>query len=167
MALFTQSINSLDDLFVHTLQDMYYAETQIVKNLPTMIDKAGNDALRGAFKHHLEETKGHVARLEEVLKMLGQSAKGVDCRAMDGILAEAREIVSDCGDAEVCDAAMLSAAQAVEHYEISRYGTLIAFTKQLGRNDCASLLQQTLEEEKAADKKLTEIADSRVNRRAA
>ncbi len=167
MGLFTTPIKTLDDLFIHTLQDMYYAENQIVKNLPEMIGKASNPELKNAFQHHLTETEGHVRRLEQVFQMHGQSVKGVDCPAMDGILSEAREVISDCGNPDVCDAAMLSAAQAVEHYEMTRYGTLIAFAKQLGRNDCAGVLQQTLEEEKAADKKLTSIADGRVNRMAA
>jgi len=167
MGLFTTPIKTLDDLFVHTLQDIYYAENQIVKNLPEMIDKASNPELKSAFQHHLTETEGHVRRLEQVFQMHGQPVKGVDCPAMDGILAEAREVISDCGNSDVCDAAMLSAAQAVEHYEMTRYGTLIAFARQLGRNDCAGVLQQTLEEEKAADKKLTAIADGRVNQMAA
>jgi len=167
MGLFTTPIKTLDDLFVHTLQDMYYAENQIVKSLPEMIGKASNSELKNAFQSHLTETEGHVRRLEQVFQMHGQPIKGVDCPAMDGILAEAREVISDCGNADVCDAAMLSAAQAVEHYEMTRYGTLIAFAKQLGRNDCANVLQQTLEEEKAADKKLTAIADGRVNQMAA
>jgi ferritin-like metal-binding protein YciE len=167
MGLFTTPIKTLDDLFVHTLQDIYYAEKQIVRNLPTMIEKATNPDLRDAFQHHLIETENHVTRLEQVFQMHGQPVKGTDCPAMDGILSEAEDIMSDCGDAQVCDAAMLSAAQAVEHYEMTRYGTLIAFAKQLGRDDCAKVLLQTLEEEKAADKKLTTIADSRVNKRAA
>jgi ferritin-like metal-binding protein YciE len=167
MGLFTTPIKTLDDLFVHTLQDIYYAENQIVRNLPTMIQKASSPELRDAFQHHLSETENHVTRLEQVFQMHGQPVKGTDCPAMDGILSEAKDIISDCGDAQVCDAAMLSAAQAVEHYEMTRYGTLIAFAKQLGRDDCASVLQQTLEEEKAADKKLTTIADSRVNKMAA
>lgn len=167
MALFTKPIKTLDDLFVHTLQDIYYAEQQIVKNLPTMIDKAANPELRSAFQHHLRETQGHVTRLEQVFQMHGQPAKAVDCPAIDGILKEAKEIISDCGDAEVCDAAMLSAAQAVEHYEMTRYGSLIAFAKQLGRRDCASVLEKTLAEEKAADQKLTGIAESRINQMAA
>jgi ferritin-like metal-binding protein YciE len=167
MGLFTTPIKTLDDLFVHTLQDMYYAENQIVKNLPEMISKASSPELKSAFQSHLTETEGHVRRLEQVFQMHGQSVKGVDCPAMDGILSEAREVISDCGNPDVCDAAMLSAAQAVEHYEMTRYGTLIAFAKQLGRTDCAGVLQQTLEEEKAADKKLTSIADGRVNKMAA
>ena len=167
MGLFTKPIKTLDDLFVHTLQDIYYAEQQITKNLPTMVEKAANPQLKSAFEHHLGETRNHVKRLEQVFQMHGQAAKAVDCQALDGILAEAKEIMSDCADPDVCDAAMLSAAQAVEHYEITRYGTLIAFAKQLGRNDCAQVLEQTLAEEKAADQKLTSIAESRVNRQAA
>lgn len=167
MGIFTKPIKSLDDLFVHTLQDMYYAENQIVKNLPTMIEKSRDPQLREAFKSHLEETKGHVTRIENVFQMYGQPVKAVTCPAIDGIISEAKDVISDCGDPDVCDAAMLSAAQAVEHYEITRYGTLIAFARQLGRQDCADMLQQTLEEEKAADAKLTGIANSRVNKMAA
>jgi ferritin-like metal-binding protein YciE len=160
MGLFTTPIKIMDDLFVHTLQDMYYAEQQIVKNLPTMIKKSGSPELQIAFKHHLGETEGHVRRLEQVFKMYNQRVKEVDCPAIDGILSEAKEVIGDCGDEQVCDAAMLSAAQAVEHYEITRYGTLIAFAKRLGRADCAKLLEQTLQEEKVADKKLTEISET-------
>ncbi len=167
MGLFSKPIKTLDDLFVHTLQDIYYAENQIVKNLPTMIEKASNPELKSAFQQHLTETQGQVKRLEQVFQMHGQPVKGVDCAAMDGILSEAKEIMGDCDDDGVRDAAMLSAAQAVEHYEMTRYGSLIAYAKELGRNDCASVLQQTLDEEKATDKKLTEIAESRVNKRAA
>jgi ferritin-like metal-binding protein YciE len=167
MGLFLKPIKTLDDLFVHTLQDIYYAENQIVKHLPTMIEKSSNPDLSSAFTHHLQETEGHVRRLEQVFEMLGQPAKSVDCAAMDGILSEAKEVMSDCADTDVRDAAILSAAQAVEHYEMTRYGTLVAFARQLGRADCANILQQTLEEEKAADKKLTGIAESRVNKVAA
>lgn len=166
MGLFTTPIKTMDDLFVHTLQDMYYAEQQIVKNLPTMIQKAGSPQLRDAFQHHLGETEGHVQRLEQVFRMHDQPVKGVDCPAIDGILSEAKDVISDCGDQQVCDAAMLSAAQAVEHYEITRYGTLIAYAKRLGRDDCASVLQKTLQEEKAADQKLTGISET-LNRMAA
>jgi ferritin-like metal-binding protein YciE len=167
MGLFSTPIKTLDDLFNHTLQDIYYAEQQIVKNLPTMAQKAANPELKSAFQQHLTQTEGHVRRLDQVFQKLGQPAKGVDCPAMDGILAEAKELISDSGDPEVCDAAMLSAAQAVEHYEITRYGTLIAFAQQLGKNDVVPLLQQTLQEEKDTDQKLTQIAESRVNRQAA
>jgi len=167
MGLFSKPIKTLDDLFVHTLQDIYYAETQIVKNLPTMIEKASSPELKSAFQQHLTETQGQVKRLEQVFQMHGQPVKGVDCAAMDGILSEAKEIMGDCDDDGVRDAAMLSAAQAVEHYEMTRYGSLIAYAKELGRNDCAGVLQQTLDEEKATDKKLTHIAESRVNKKAA
>jgi ferritin-like metal-binding protein YciE len=167
MGLFTTPIGTLNDLFVHTLQDIYYAERQIINNLPVMIGRASNPELKNTFQQHLAETEGQVRRLEQVFQMYGQPVKGADCRAMDGILTEAKEVISDCADADVCDAAMLSAAQAVEHYEISRYGTLVSFAKQLGRADCANILQQTLEEEKATDRKLTAIAESRVNRVAA
>ncbi len=167
MGLFSSPIKTLDDLFVHMLQDIYYAEKQIIKNLPTMIEKASDASLRQAFEAHLRETETQVTRVEKVFGMHGQPVKAVNCPAIDGILAEAKEVMSDCGDPEVCDAAMLAAAQAVEHYEITRYGTLIAFAKQLGRADCASVLDENLQEEKAADSKLTQIAESRVNRMAA
>lgn len=167
MGLFSTPIKTLDDLFNHTLQDIYYAENQIVKNLPTMIEKAHNPELKAAFQKHLTETQGQVKRLEQVFSALGKPAKAVTCAAMDGILAEAKEVISDCGDAEVCDAAMLSSAQAVEHYEMTRYGTLIAFAKQLGHTNVVQLLQQTLTEERNTDQTLTHIAEARVNKLAA
>jgi ferritin-like metal-binding protein YciE len=167
MGLFTSSIKTLDDLFVHTLQDIYYAENQITKALPTMIKKATDPQLKQGFETHLRETEGQIKRLEQVFKMHGQSAKGVDCPAIDGIIKEANEVASDVADKEVLDAALLASAQAVEHYEITRYGTLIAWAKQLGRNDCASVLQQNLDEEKATDAKLTAMAERKVNLKAA
>jgi ferritin-like metal-binding protein YciE len=167
MALFSKPIKTLDDLFVHTLQDIYYAENQITKALPKMVEKASDPQLKQAFQSHLQETHNQIKRLEQVFQMHGQPVKGVTCPAIDGIIEEAQDIMGDAEDKEVLDAAMLAAAQAVEHYEITRYGTLIAFAQQLGRNDCASVLKQTLEEEKAADKKLTGIAESKVNRKAA
>lgn len=167
MGIFSKPIKTLDDLFVHTLQDMYYAENQIVKALPSMVEKATDLQLKRGLQSHLAETKTHVTRLEHVFKSLGQEPKGVTCAATDGILAEAKEVMGDVADKEVLDAAMISSAQAVEHYEITRYGTLIALATQLGHDGCLSALRQTLEEEKAADKKLTTIAESRVNRKAA
>ena len=167
MGLFSKDIKTMDDLFVHQLRDIYYAEKQIVEALPDMIDKAQNASLRQGFESHLAETKNHVKRLEEVFRLHGQKVKGVDCPAIDGILEEADEVSGEVDDKQVLDAALISAAQAVEHYEITRYGTLIAWAKQLGRNDCASLLQQNLDEEKAADKKLTSLAESGINRQAA
>ena len=167
MGIFSASIKTLDDLFVHTLQDIYYAENQITKALPTMIEKAQNPALKSGFTNHLQETKQQVVRLEQVFKSINQPVKGVTCQAIDGIIAEAKEVMSDIKDPSVMDVGLASSAQAVEHYEISRYGSLIAMAKQLGHNDVATLLHQTLEEEKAADRKLTEVAESQVNRKAA
>jgi ferritin-like metal-binding protein YciE len=167
MGLFSTPIKSLDDLFMHTLKDMYYAENQIVKSLPKMIEKANDPALRSAFEAHLDETKNQVTRLERIFEALGQKAEGATCAAMDGILDEAKDEMSDIDDAAVLDAGMLSAAQAVEHYEITRYGTLIAFAKRLGRSECVRLLEETLAEEKETDRKLTAIAESQVNKKAA
>ncbi len=167
MGLFSKPIKTLNDLFVHMLQDIYYAEHQITKTLPQMIEKTTSASLRGAFETHLQETHAQVARLDRVFTMHGEQPRQVDCAAMDGIIKEAKEIISDCDDAQVLDAAMLSAAQAIEHYEMTRYGTLIALANQLGRADCAGVLAETLAEEKAADKKLTEIAEGSVNQKAA
>jgi ferritin-like metal-binding protein YciE len=167
MGLFWKSIKSMDDLFAHTLQDIYYTEKQILKALPTMIEKAADPQLKQAFQAHLRETEEQAKRLEEVFRMLGQEPNGASCPAIDGIIKEANEIIGEVEDKEVCDAAMLAAAQAVEHYEITRYGTLIAWAKQLGRNDCANLLYKNLEEEKATDDKLTKLAESKINRKAA
>jgi ferritin-like metal-binding protein YciE len=167
MGLLTKDIKTLDDLFVHTLQDIYYAENQITKALPKMIAMATDQGLKSGFEQHLRETENQIKRLEQVFQMHGQSPKAVTCPAMDGIIKEANEISGEIGDKEVLDAALLASAQAVEHYEITRYGTLIAWAKQLGRADCASVLQQNLDEEYATDKKLTAMAEAKVNVRAA
>jgi ferritin-like metal-binding protein YciE len=167
MGLFSKDIKTLDDLFVHQLRDIYYAEKQIVQALPDMIEKAKDPGLKQGFGAHLGETKNHVQRLEQVFKMHGVEAKGVECPAIDGIIEEADEIAGEVDDKKVLDAALIAAAQAVEHYEITRYGTLIAWAKQLGRPDCASVLQENLEEEKAADSKLTSLAERSVNVKAA
>jgi ferritin-like metal-binding protein YciE len=167
MGLFTKDVKTMDDLFQHTLQDIYYAENQILKALPKMIDKATNRDLTAGFKQHLEETKTHVSRLEQVFKMLGKEPKGTDCPAIDGIIEEADDIAGEVADKDVLDAALIAAAQAVEHYEITRYGTLIAWAQQLGLGDCANVLQRTLDEEKATDKKLTKLAESKINKKAA
>lgn len=163
MGLFSKDIQSMDDLYLHTLADIYYAEQQIEKALPKMIDKASSDRLRQAFDAHLHETKGQIARLEQVFAELGQQPKGVTCPAIDGIIKEANEISKEIGDEKVLDAALAAAAQAVEHYEITRYGTLIAWSKELGHTSCADILQQTLAEEEATDEKLTKIATARLN----
>jgi ferritin-like metal-binding protein YciE len=167
MGLFSKDIKTMDDLFVHALRDIYYAENQIVKSLPEMIEKASDPQLKQAFQSHLDETKTHVKRVEQVFRMHGAEADGIDCPAIDGIVEEADDVVSEVADKAVLNAALAAAAQAVEHYEIARYGTLIAWAKQLGRNDCATVLQKNLDEEKAADKKLTTIAEARLNLKAA
>jgi ferritin-like metal-binding protein YciE len=167
MGLFTKDIKNMDDLFLHTLRDIYYAEKQIVKALPEMIEKATDPQLKQGFNTHLNETQNHVQRLDRVFEILRQKAQGVDCPAIDGIIEEANDVAGEVADKSVLDAALIAAAQAVEHYEMTRYGTLIAWAKQLGRQDCAALLQQTLEEEKATDKKLTTMAEAQINRKAA
>lgn len=167
MGFFSKDIQSMDDLFVHTLRDIYYAEKRIQKALPTMMEKASSSTLRQAFQTHLGETEGHVKRLEQVFQMHGVAPKTVTCPAIDGIIEEAEDVAGEVADPEVLDAALAAAAQAVEHYEITRYGTLIAWAKQLGRNDCAAVLQKTLDKEKAADAKLTGLAEARLNMRAA
>jgi ferritin-like metal-binding protein YciE len=167
MGFFSKDIKTLDDLFVHTLQDIYYAERQILKALPTMIEKASDGNLKAGLEKHLRETEGHVARVEEVFEMHGQKIRAVGCPAIDGILEEADDVSGDVDDKEVLDAALIASAQAVEHYEMTRYGTLIAWAKQLGREDCAAILAENLREEKAADEKLSEIAARKVNAMAA
>lgn len=167
MGLFTRDIQTLDDLFVHTLRDIYYAENQIAKALPKMIAKATSPELKAGFESHLVETQGQIQRLEQVFRQHGVEVKGIDCPAIDGILKESNEIAGEIDDKEVLDAALAAAAQAVEHYEITRYGTLIAWAKRLGRADCAALLKQNLAEEVAADRRLTALAESQLNPHAA
>jgi ferritin-like metal-binding protein YciE len=167
MGLLSKDIKTLDDLFVHALQDIYYAEQQITKALPKMISKASDPQLKQAFETHLGETKQQIQMLDQVFRMHGQEPQGVTCPAINGIIDEAEEIVGEVEDKQVLDAALLSAAQAVEHYEITRYGTLTAWAKQLGRQDCADLLHKILEQEKATDQKLNRIAESKINVQAA
>lgn len=167
MGLLPTDIKTMDDLFVHTLRDIYYAENKILKSLPEMIDKTTNRELTSGLKKHLQETENHVAWLEQVFKLHGVEPKGINCPAIDGIIEEAEEVASEVEDKEVLDAAIIAATQAVEHYEITRYGTLVAWAHQLGRDDCAAILTKTLDEEKAADRKLTDVAESKVNRKAA
>lgn len=167
MGLFSKDIKTLNDLFVHTLKDIYYAENQIVKALPDMIEKATDSGLKQGFQAHLGETKNHIARLEQVFKLHGVEIEGIDCPAIDGILEEADDVAGEVEDKTVLDAALIAAAQAVEHYEMTRYGTLVAWAKQLGRPDCAALLEQNLKEEKATDMKLTGLAERGINAKAA
>ena len=167
MGLFSKDIKTMDDLFVHQLQDIYYAEKQLVKALPKMAEKATDKQLKQGFLTHLDETRTHVQRLEEVFRMHGAEVKAADCPAIDGIIEEADDVAGEIEDKETLNAALAAAAQAVEHYEIARYGTLVAWAKMLGRSDCASVLQKNLDEEKAADRKLTELAEARLNLKAA
>ncbi len=167
MGFFSKDIKTMDDLFVHTLRDIYYAENQIVKALPEMIDKATDEDLKNGFEKHLQETEMQIDRLEQVFKLHGVEVRGVNCPAIDGILEEADEVTGEIDDDRVLDAALIAAGQAVEHYEITRYGTLIAWAKQLGRDDCAALLDQNLQEELKTDKALTALAENHVNAAAA
>jgi ferritin-like metal-binding protein YciE len=167
MGLFTKDIKMMNDLFVHQLQDIYYAEKRLVGVLPGMASKATSPQLKAAFEAHLGETRNHVKRVEKVFEMHGVKAEAVTCPAIDGILKEADEVAGEIEDKKVLDAALINAAQAVEHYEMTRYGTLVAWARTLGRDDCAAVLEATLKEEHAADSKLTSIAESGVNRRAA
>ena len=166
MGLFTKDIKSMDDLFLHTLRDIFYAENQIVKALPKLIEKATNRELTSGLSHHLHETEGQIARLEQVFAKLGQTPRGIDCPAIDGLIKEADEVAGEVDNSKVLDAAIIGSAQAVEHYEIARYGTLIAWAEELGHDNVISLLNANLKEEKAADKKLNALAEGTVNRRA-
>ena len=163
MGLFTKDIATLDDLYVHQLQDVYYAENQITKALPKMIAKATSPDLKASFETHLTETETQIERLKRVFEMHGLSPKAVTCPAIDGIIKEANETAGEISDKQVLDAALIAAAQAVEHYEITRSGTLIAWATQLGRENEVELLAQTLAEEKATDEKLTALAERKVN----
>jgi ferritin-like metal-binding protein YciE len=167
MGWFSSDIDTFDELFVHTLQDIYYAEHKILKALPVMIAKASDAELKKSFRTHLGQTKGHVKRLDQVFKKIKSLPQGTKCPAIDGIIEEANEIAGEIEDKIVLNAALIAAAQAVEHYEITRYGTLVAWAKVIGRNDVAKLLAMNLKDEKAADKKLGAIAKRKINRKAA
>jgi ferritin-like metal-binding protein YciE len=160
-------MNSLQDLFLHHMKDMYYAEKKILKSLPKMAEKAGEEQLRKAFQEHEKQTQGQIKRLEQVFQELGEKAGGDTCEAIDGIIEEAEELMQDAKDENTCDAGLISSAQAVEHYEIARYGTMATWAKQLGMKEAEKLLHQNLEEEKNTDQKLTRLAEQRINRQAA
>jgi ferritin-like metal-binding protein YciE len=166
MGWFSEDIRTMNDLFLHTLQDIYYAEHQIEKALPDMAAKASDKELKKGFQMHLRQTKGHIKRLDQVFKKLKEKPSGVKCPAIDGIIDEANDIVSDVSDKVVLNAALIAAAQAVEHYEITRYGTLAAWARAVGRSDVARLIDANLKEEKATDKKLNGIAKRKINRKA-
>ena len=166
MGWFSADIRTMNDLFLHTLQDIYYAEHQIEKALPDMIKKASDAQLKKGFQMHLRQTKGQIKRLDRAFKALKEKPKGTKCPAIDGIIDEANDIASDVSDKVVLNAALIAAAQAVEHYEITRYGTLTAWAKALGHGNIAKLLHANLNEEKATDKKLNTLAKTKVNRKA-
>jgi ferritin-like metal-binding protein YciE len=156
-------METFEELFEETLKDIYYAEKAILKALPKMAKKASSRKLQHAFTKHQKETEGQVERLEQVFKLLGKRAAGKDCPAIDGIIEEGEEVMKEAKDDTVRDAAMLAAAQSVEHYEISRYGTLVAWAEKMQMGEAAELLQETLDEEKATDEALTELAESEIN----
>ena len=168
MGLFTSmELNSMEDLYVEQLGDLYDAEQRIAKALPKMAQAAHAPELKRAFETHLRETENQVRRLEQCFKLLGKPAKAKTCEATKGLIAEGEEVVSAKGDPDVKDAALIAAAQRVEHYEMAAYGCTRNFAMRCGQHEAASILQETLDEEGATDKKLTEIAEASVNLRAA
>ena len=157
------SLDNLSNLFLNELKDVYNAEKQIVTALPRMAKAASSPDLAEAFAAHLAETHGHVQRLERIFESLGQTARGKKCKGMEGLLEEGKEILEEEGEDSVIDAALISAAQRVEHYEMAAYGCLKAYAELLGYSDAVKLLNQTLEEEEAADEKLSTLADGGIN----
>jgi ferritin-like metal-binding protein YciE len=158
---------TLTDLFLETLKDMYHAEKQILKSLPKMAKSAASDQLREAFENHRNETENQIERLEQVFEMFGKPARAKTCDAILGIIEESKEVMEEFRGTEALDAGLIASAQTIEHYEISRYGTLKTWATQLGMNDAVRLLEQTLQEEKKTDQLLTQIAESAVNKEAA
>src|SRR5688572_2737857 len=156
-------LNTIQDLLLHELKDLYSAENQLLKALPKMAKAATNPELKAGFEEHLEQTKGQVARLEQIGETLGKKLTGHKCKAMEGLVEEGADLIAEDADDSVRDAGLIGAAQRVEHYEIAGYGTARALATQLGHKDIADLLSQTLEEEKETDAKLTELAESAVN----
>jgi ferritin-like metal-binding protein YciE len=168
MGLFSSTnYDSLETLFVDQLEDLYDAEKRLVKALPKVAAAAHDPQLRSAVLQHLRETENHVNRLERVFQSMGRSSKAQTCEAMKGLIAEGDEAIGATGDPDVKDAALIAATQRVEHYEIAGYGTARTFAQRLGREDAARLLQQTLDEEAATDKKLTQLAEHGINQQAA
>ena|SRR5579884_843588 len=160
-------VRTFEDLFLDELKDLYNAEQQLTRALPRMAKAASTEELKRAFEQHLEETKGQVARLEQVFELIGEPAKGKTCQGMKGLIAEGQELVKEGMEDEVLDAGLIGAAQRVEHYEIAGYGTARTMAQVLGHTKAVKLLEQTLKEEKATDEKLTRIAETVVNVRAA
>jgi ferritin-like metal-binding protein YciE len=158
--------NELHELFLDELADVYNAEQQLTKALPKLAKTAKNDELREAFEQHLEETENHVTRLDQVFESLGESMKRKKCKGMEGLIEEGEEVISEQKNSAALDAGLIISAQKVEHYEIAAYGSLCSWAEQMGHNDALQLLRQTLEEEKAADEKLTEVAETIANTQA-
>jgi ferritin-like metal-binding protein YciE len=156
-------LNTLQDVYIDALRDLYNAEAQITKALPRVMKAVSHEDLKAALENHLEETEGHLERLEQVFEMAGSKVRGKKCVAMEGIIDEAKELISMDIDENAFDAAMIGALQKVEHYEIASYGTVRTWAQQLGFDDQADILEQTLNEEKAANEKLTQIAETVVN----
>jgi ferritin-like metal-binding protein YciE len=167
MGLFSKDIKSLEDLYKHGLEDLYYAENEILKALPAMIDKASNAELKRGLQQHLHETEEQVHRLDQIFELHDEQAKGEKCPAIDGIIKKGEDLMEEVEDNGVLSIGIIAAAQAVEHYEISRYGTLIAWAKELGHNRDTALLVRSLNEEKATDKRLTALAEQRINPKSA
>jgi ferritin-like metal-binding protein YciE len=161
------TLDNLGNVLILQLRDLYSAETQLIDALPKMADAASSPDLKSAFQTHLGETRSQKTRLEQAFRLLGQEPQTETCEAMNGLIAEGEEVIGLDGDADVKDAALIAAAQRVEHYEIAGYGCARTFARKLGRNDVAALLQETLDEEGNADKILTEIAENVVNTQAA
>ncbi len=159
-------MKNLKDLFEHELKDLYSAEKQLIEALPKMKEHASNEKLKKAFEDHLKETEGHKKRLEEVADMLGIKPDGEECKAMKGLVNEAESFLKEDAEKDVRDAGLIAEAQRVEHYEISGYGTAVRYAQELGHNDVASKLQQTLDEEYKADRLLNDLAENRINREA-
>ena len=152
------SVDSIEKLFIEELKDLYSAETQITKALPKLVKAASSNELRNAFEHHLKETEGQIERLDQIFEILGTSPKGKTCDGMKGVLTEGSETLHETAEGDVRDVALISAAQRVEHYEMAGYGSVRSYAERLGQPKIAQLLQATLDEEKAADRKLTEIS---------
>ncbi|HZQ53472.1 MAG TPA: ferritin-like domain-containing protein [Bryobacteraceae bacterium] len=168
MSLFSSTeFNSFKDLFVNQIEDLYDAENRLTSALPKMADAANSSQLKQAIRQHLTETQGHVSRLESIFREINVEPKRETCQAMKGLIAEGEEMISAKGDPDIKDAALIAAAQRVEHYEMSGYGTARAFARRLGLTQAANLLQQTLDEEKAADQKLNQLAEAGINQQAA
>lgn len=163
----TAKQKTLDDLFLETLKDVYHAEKQILRALPRVAKAAESDRLRQAIEKHRDETEAQIERLEQVFEMLDKPARGKTCEAVQGLVEESKDVMEDFKDSEALDAGLIAALQAVEHYEISRYGTLKTWAAQLGLKQAVGLLEQTLQEEKKTDELLTQLAEAAVNVKAA